>query len=392
MAYTFKDNPKQHLSKEAYTTDEWFQKEQQSLFSNTWRFACMEFDLPNAGDYITLKIGNYPLAVMRDGDGNLRAFHNLCRHRGTELLEGRGNTGKTIVCPYHRWTYMLDGRLRGLPNADHFKKLDKPSLGLKEASLGIFKEMIFINPQSNPKLSFECWICPLGDCVWPHAITENKLSAGKEFIYRMKCNWKVFYENAIDGYHLAYLHENTLGGPLPDKNEWDIHGLNMVWYSTERDEVRNRVPIFVEEQVAKMGGAKEIPGAEEPGYGGVYMLFPTTIVTPSKWSLTISNLEPVSPNETLLRAKTWVPNSWFGMEGNPEQAPGFDKATGEIISDNWTQHPLETGDFQTEDIWVCEKMQRSLNSPEYEVGPLAGGSGSESSIEVFQEQVLDYMK
>ncbi len=392
MAYQFSETPKQQLPKEAYTSANWLIKERETLFSKTWRFACMEFDLPEPGDYIALQVGVFPIFVIRDTDGVLRAYHNLCRHRGTELVEGKGNAGKTIVCPYHRWTYMLDGRLRGLPNPNHFKEINKPSLGLKQASIGIFKEMVFVNPSSEPELTFENWISPLEGSQWLHEITGGSLKAGKEFIYRIKCNWKVFYENAIDGYHLAYLHENTLGGPVPGKNEWDIHGLNMVWYSTERDEVRNRIPVFVEEQVSKMGGAKEISGAETPGYGGVYMLFPTTIITPSKWSLTISHMEAIAPDETLLRAKTWVPKSWFDMEGSPDQAPGYDKSTGEITSANWTKPALETGDFQTEDIWVCEKMQRSLNSPQYEVGPLATGSGSEAPIEVFQKQILDYMK
>ena len=392
MPYEFSDKPRQHLPKEAYTSHDWLDKERKTLFSKTWRFACMEFDLPEAGDYLALKVGTFPIFMIRDVDGELRAYHNLCRHRGTELVEGKGNAGKTIVCPYHRWTYMLDGRLRGLPNADHFQEIDKPSLGLKQASIGIFKEMVFVNPSMAPELTFDDWITPLQGAEWPHEITKSSLKAGQEFIYRIKCNWKVFYENAIDGYHLAYLHENTLGGPIPSKNEWDIHGLNLVWYSTERDEIRNRIPVFVEEQVAKMGGAKEVSGAENPGYGGVYMLFPTTIVTPSKWSLTISTMEAVAPDETVLRAKTWVPKSWFDVEGSPEQAPGYDKTTGEISSYNWTKPALETRDFQTEDIWVCEKMQRSLNSPQYEVGPLAAGSGSEAPIEVFQKQVLDFMK
>ncbi|MEM7215355.1 MAG: aromatic ring-hydroxylating dioxygenase subunit alpha [Pseudomonadota bacterium] len=392
MADTFSNEPRQLLKPDAYRSEEWLKTERELLFSKTWSFACMEFDIPEPGDFIALKVGNYPLFVLRDNDGDLRAFHNICRHRGTEVLEGRGNAGKTIVCPYHRWTYMLDGRLRGLPNADHFSNLDKPSLGLKPAATGTFKEMVFINPSPAPELTFEDWLSPLQGAEWPHNISAADLQGGEEFVYRMKCNWKVFYENAIDGYHLAYLHENTLGGPLPDKNAWDIHGLNLVWYSTERDEIRNRVPQFVEKQVESMGGAKVIPGAETPGYGGVYMLFPTTIVTPSKWSLTISTLEPVKPDETILRAKTWVPKSWFDMEGGPKSAPGYSKDTGEITSDNWVKHPLETGDFQTEDIWVCEKMQRSLNSPVYEVGPLAAGSGSEAPIEVFQKQVLEFVR
>ena len=136
---------------------------------------------------------------------------------------------------------------------------------------------------------------------------------------------------------------------------------------------------------------KTVPGAEAPGYGGVYSLFPLTLVTPSPWSLTISAIRPRSPDRTILEAKTWVPNSWLGYKESPKDAPGFDKATGLISSTNWTQPPLETGDFQTEDIWVCEKMQRSLQSPAYSVGPLAKGAGAEEPVIQFQQTLLDWM-
>jgi len=392
MINRYSDQPSQQLPRSAYLDEVWFASEHEKLFSGTWRFACMAFDLVKPGDFITLKVGNYPIVVLRNSDNELQAFHNLCRHRGTELLEGSGNIGKTIVCPYHRWTYMLDGRLRGLPNADCFQNLDKSQLSLKPAGLGIFKEIVFVSPDPDPDLSFEAWIAPLIGHEWPHEISKSELESGSEFVYRMQCNWKVFYENAIDGYHLAYLHDKTLGGPLPEKNIWDIHGLNLVWYSTENDEIRNRVPKFVEDKIEKMGNTKEIKGAETPGYGGVFMLFPTTIVTPTKWSITISTLEPVSPSETILRARTWMPKSWFGGKENPEDAPGYDLETGEIISGNWKKHPLETGDFQTEDIWICEKMQRSLNSPEYTCGPLASGPGAEAPIDLFQRQILKFMQ
>lgn len=130
-----------------------------------------------------------------------------------------------------------------------------------------------------------------------------------------------------------------------------------------------------------------IPGAEDPGYGGVYMLYPLTLITPSPWSLTISTMEPIDAETTTMRATTFVADSWFGYSESPSNAEGYDKTTGLIESKNWKKHPLDTGDFQTEDIWVCEKMQRSLNSPNYEVGPLANGSGAESMLEVFQKMV-----
>ena len=377
--------PKQILPQSAYTEEQWFARERKTVHFNGFHFFDFDGKLKEPGDFVTKTICGFPLIVLMDHDNSIRAFHNLCRHRGTELLEGEGNCGKTIVCPYHRWTYMLDGRLRGLPNPDLFEELNRAELSLHPASVGVWKDMLFVSP--NPNASFEDWIVPLEEATFPHEIVKGNLIKGEEFIYRMKCNWKVFFENAIDGYHLAYLHEHTLGGPTPDANEWVNHGNHMVWYSTERDDVRNRVPKFVEEQAAKSSVAT-IAGADNPGYGGVYMLYPTTIITPSPWSLTISAMEPVDAETTLLRATTFVANSWLRYSESPSDAEGYDKTTGTIESKNWKKHPLETGDFQTEDIWVCEKMQRSLRSPQYSVGPLAPGSGAESPLEHFQKMII----
>jgi len=380
---------KQILPKEAYTSQEWLLQERKDLFSKTWSMAGLTSDFSETGDFITATIADNPIAIVQDSEGNLRAFHNLCRHRGTELLEGKGNAGKTLVCPYHRWTYGLDGALRGLPNkSECFPDLDRKGLSLMDAGVGIWKGIVFANP--NPSQSFDEWISPMAGAEFPHDITDPSLIAGEEFVYKMKCNWKVFFENAIDGYHLAYLHENTLGGPLPALNEWQQHGQNLVWYSTERDGIRNRIPKFVQEQASKHSMAT-IKGAENPGYGGVYMMFPTTLITPSPWSLTISRMEPVDAETTLLRAQTWVTKSWFNYQDRLKDVPGYNPDTGMIESDCWTQHPLETGDFQTEDIWVCEKMQRSLTAPNYSVGPLAQGSGAEDMLPVFQETIRRYL-
>ncbi len=375
----------QILPREAYVDPDWFARERLSVHFRQFHFAGFSNDLNAAGDYIATTICGYPLIILRDQEGSLRAFHNLCRHRGTELLEGTGNCGASIVCPYHRWTYMLDGRLRGVPNQNLFEEIDRAKLSLQPASVGEWKGMLFVSP--TPLADFAEWIAPLADAAFPHDISTQDLVRGQEFIYRIKCNWKVFFENAVDGYHLAYLHEHTLGGPDPQLNEWVNHGKHMVWYSTERDGIRNRIPKFVEDQVAKSSIAT-IAGAEAPGYGGVYMLYPTTLITPSPWSLTVSTMESVDAETTMLRATTFVANAWFRYAEAPSDAEGYDKSTGLIESKNWKKHPLETGDFHTEDIWVCEKMQRSLASPAYKTGPVAQGAGSETPIQVFQSTVL----
>ncbi|MEX0285988.1 MAG: aromatic ring-hydroxylating dioxygenase subunit alpha [Paracoccaceae bacterium] len=373
----------------AYTNVDWFAAEQKHLFGQAWTLVGHRSAFAETGDFLTITSGAYPLAVIQDNTGNLRAFHNLCRHRGTELLEGAGNAGKTLVCPYHRWTYGLDGQLRGLPDrATCFPDLDRESLGLHPAAIGVWKGLVFVNP--DPTADFDAWLNTVTDNPFPHDIDSEDMKPSEELVYRMHCNWKVFVENAIDGYHLAYLHEHTLGGPVPGANEWVQHGENMVWYSTERDGIRNRIPKFIEDQAAGSGAAT-VPGADVPGYGGVYYLFPTTLITPSPWSLTVSRLIPVSPDETLMRSRTWVPNSWFAATERAKDAPGYSAETGEIDSRNWTQHPLETGDFQTEDIWVCEKMQRSLLGARYAVGPLARGAGGEELLPAFQRILANYM-
>jgi phenylpropionate dioxygenase-like ring-hydroxylating dioxygenase large terminal subunit len=384
------ETPEQLLPREAYISEEWLELERKHLFSNTWAYAGVVSDLPNNGDYKTINVGTFPLVVVRNKDGELGAFHNICRHRGTELLEGTGTVKNTIVCPYHRWSFGLDGTLRGVPNQKEcFPNLDKNEMGLFPASIGIFKGVVFVHPNAEPELSFDDWLATLPDVTWPHDLSSSELVAGEEVVYEMKCNWKVFYENAIDGYHLAYLHENTLGPLFPDANVWEAHGQHLVWYSTERDGARNALPELVESFMKKARVKKSLPDGDT--YGGVYTLFPTTILTPNPYGISISELVPVSAGVTLLKARNWTLKKAKGRFGNIKDAPGYDKDRGVITSDKWKDHPLETYDFQTEDVWVCEKMQRSLQSPMYEVGALAAGPGAESPIGHFQQCLMDYM-
>lgn len=382
----------QILKPEAYTSEEWFARENRDLFSRTWGFAGIASDLANPGDYITAKVGNFTLLAIRGNDGELRAFHNVCRHRGTELVDrGCGNTGKTIVCPYHRWTFGLDGALRGVPDQRScFPNLNKKANGLHRASVGVFKGLVFVNPEPDKDVSD--WLGGVKDVVWPHDITSTEVEDyGETVTYEMQCNWKVFFENAIDGYHLAYLHEHTLGGPTQDKNIWDAYGDNQVWYSTENGMARSRTPNFVTRNMDKWR-SKKIPHAEKEGYGGVYMLFPITLTVANPWSFSISVMEPVSAEVTLLHARVWAAKSWMSMRGSVKDMPGYDKQSGMIKSSHWTIHPLETNDFQTEDIYVVEKMQRSLHSPKYSIADLANGAGAESPLTYFQNCVDRYME
>jgi len=385
--------PQQRLPRHAYVSEDWLERERQNLFGRTWAFAGVIGDFDEAGDFRTVRAGPFSLVVIRDSAGHLKGFHNICRHRGTEILDGHGKTGRTIVCSYHNWTYSLDGGLRGVPaQKDCFPKLDKTTIHLREAAVGVFRGLVFVHPDADPGEPFQHWIDDLGSVPWPHDLSSSDLKASHDdIVYEILCNWKVFYENVLDGYHLAYLHKETLGGLLPHLNTWEAKGRHLVWWSIEREGVKSRIPQFVE-KATKNTWAKTVKGAETLGYGGVYALFPTTILVPNPWGFSISVLEPVDAGTTLLRVRNWAPAGLLSYRFRASDIPGYDRVSGRVKSSHWKTHPLETGDFQTEDIWVCEKLQRALQSPKFEVGPLARGSGGEAALDFFQQCVLEFVQ
>lgn len=373
-----------HLPREAYASPEWFLREQTNLLGQSWHFAGLETELMNSGDFIAVQAGAYPLFAIRMKDDEVGAFHNVCRHRGTTLVDGKGNAGKSLVCPYHRWTYTLGGRLKGAPDmAACFPNLDRKSLSLKHASIGIFKGLVFVN--ANSAANFNAWINPIASKAWPHDLSAKDISETAPLIYEMNCDWKVFVENAIDGYHLAYLHENTLGGPKPSESIWEQNGQHLLWYAIDEQDIRHALPQKSRKE-AKAYWAKSIKAAKEPGYAGVYHLFPTTLITATPYSFSISTLVPVEAGKCRMHVRHWVGPGQSKDER--KYIPGYDPKTGIISSENWTKPALETGDFQTEDVWICEKLQRGLNSPAFELGPLAKGAGAEDPIRWFHDTIL----
>ena len=147
------------------------------------------------------------------------------------------------------------------------------------------------------------------------------------------------------------------------------------------------------------GGAEareltKVKGAEDSHYGGVYMLFPTTIVSPKPYGIYVSRLIPLEPELTLLEARKWnisgESDDWAGQEWGAALA-AKDPQSGRIRLENLKTHPLETGAFRLEDIWICERIQRAMHSPHFAVGALAEGWGAEAPLMHFQQTLLDAM-
>src|SRR3954469_17478934 len=133
------------LEPNLYLEPEVVRLEQEAIFERTWQLAGHVSDLRESGSYLTTDVVDQPVLVVRDHDDEIRAFRNVCRHRGSRLLSGSGSCGKAIRCLYHGWTYKTDGRLIGVPEGREIPDLDKTSLGLHQVRVEVFCGLIFVN-------------------------------------------------------------------------------------------------------------------------------------------------------------------------------------------------------------------------------------------------------
>src|SRR5207245_2498212 len=154
-------------------------------------------DLRVPGDFVAATIGTTPVVVVRDHDGAVRAFLNACRHRGATLAEGQGNCGRQLRCPYHAWSYGLDGRLIGVPSREEFQGCNFGDMSLVPVRTATAGPMIFASLDPDGP-SFEAWSGELGAAL-AHA-RADRMELAFEYVYDVPVNWKVYVENGLEGY------------------------------------------------------------------------------------------------------------------------------------------------------------------------------------------------
>lgn len=205
----------------AYTDSDFFSAECNSIFLNDWVYVCSAFDLQLKGDYKCLQVAGESIVIIKQADGSLKCVSNLCRHRGTPLLdEGLGNQLK-VVCPYHAWTYGLDGKLQGVPFAGK-AKIDKSDHCLKAFSVEIWNNLVFVNLSGSATLLSERYnkITKYFDIFDSKRFIKSY--QGKNEVW--KSNWKLIMENAMESYHLFKVHKNTLEINTPTKKAFYLEG------------------------------------------------------------------------------------------------------------------------------------------------------------------------
>ena len=205
----------QTLPPACYREQAILEAEMQTIFARSWVNVGRADQWPSGGDYMTVEVADVPLVLVRDADGLLRAFSNVCRHRGARLLSGSGNC-RVIRCPFHRWTYALDGHLLTAPRMPENSDFRRADYGLVEGRVAQSDGFVFVCLDDNaPDLQDT-----LGDFSALHAQWAlDGLVTTRRREFEVDCNWKGFLEVFNEYYHLPYVHPNTLSNLYADPDE-----------------------------------------------------------------------------------------------------------------------------------------------------------------------------
>ena len=293
---------------------------------------CPSIALPKVGDYIARNAAQVPLIVVRGRDGKARAFKNACRHRGTELVAGKGCAG-AFVCPYHGWSYGLDGALLGIPHEDGFPDFDTLENGLAEVTVMETNGIIYV-AQRSPDAAAGTADERLGRL--PQVLKDDQIIfAESEMI--VEANWKLHLESFLEGYHIKPAHKNTF---FP----FGYDNLNVIEFCGPH--ARVTFPFRRIEELAE-GLAKNEDVSDKLTY--VTHFFPNVILAELSHHHTLGILEPVSVDQTKITSYHITKST---DEAGREAALAAAKKDLAFVN--------ETG--QHEDIAMVTGIQRSLNS------------------------------
>ncbi len=328
-----------------YTSPEIFALERQHIFLKHWFFLCREEQLPNNGDYRAFDTPGGPVVAVRGSDGVLRCFANYCRHRGSILLEGEGNCGRRIVCPYHGWSYFSDGRLYGCPDMADAEGFDRTENGMVALRTESWAGFVFANFSADPIPLLE----HLGDL--PQRFATHRLERMRctwWITLEPRCNWKLILENAMETYHTGIVHRATVGAQqsrtIQTKGNWLC------------------IQVISGRSIATLPGTTPpfppIEGLDEDARMGTYF----TVINPAcqfavaqdcLWWL---NVTPVAEDRSVLEIGGCFPEDVVAGAGFEAKARPY--------YERWEAVGREDAD-------ILEKQQKALASALYRPGPLS---------------------
>ncbi len=315
--------------------------ELETLFARTWQAVGHVSRLPQTGSHFRADVADNPTLIVRDNAQQALAFYNVCRHRGGPLAIADG-CSKVLQCKYHGWTYTLEGMLRGVPDFAHTELFDKRDFGLAPLPLQIWDGLIFVCLRGSA--------VPLADIVAgiSERIAPQQLAA-KQFhsrvSYDIACNWKVYADNYLEGYHLPIVHPEL--SKLLDYRQYVTE--TYPWYSLQFSPMRKEANFY----------------SDGEGQAFYYYIFPNLMLNILPGRLQTNFILPLSPNRCRV-----IFDYYYDDITSPqaERIIAEDKVYSEQI--------------QQEDIEICEHVQKGLESDGYDQGRFS--PRRESGVHHFQ--------
>ena len=336
------------LPRDAYVSPRVFAFEQERFFAGSWTCVGREGDLEGTGAQRAVKVGRAGVLLARGTDGKVRAFANTCRHRGHELLGiGEATSRRTVLCPYHAWTYDLDGTLRVAPGFREHTDFRPGEHGLVELPLESWHGFLFVNGSGDAP-PFAEHVGALDDLVAPYR--PERLVPLVSHAYDLDCNWKVVLENYHECYHCPLIHpELCQVSPPASGDNFELDG---AWVGGTMD---------LKDHAATMSLDGHSDGVPIPGLDGerlrtvAYLgLFPNLLLSLHPDYVMTHLVEPLAADRSHVIC-TW----YFPPEATDQ--PGFDPG-----------YAVDFWDTTNRQDWsACESVQRGITSPHFQPGPLA---------------------
>jgi len=356
----YSPNPSASLSlkSDAYTDPDWYKADLVSIFGRTWQWVCHVEKVREPGSYIAVEIAGQPIAVVRDREGTLRAFYNVCKHRAHALLAGEGRSNK-IMCPYHAWTYRLDGQLIRAPHTETLENFNVKDICLDQVQVEEFCGFIYVNLDAGtPSLKSQSGDLETEVRFWAPDV--DQLTFAHRLTYDIRSNWKNVVDNFLECYHCPTAHKDFCSLVDMDTYKVTTHGI----YSSHMADAGKSA-----------NSAYDVSNATVRTHA-VWWLWPNTCLMryPGRSSMIVLNIIPAGPDRTL---ETYD----FYLESPEPDAM-------ELQTIKYLDEVL-----QKEDIAIVESVQKGMNTPAFTQGRIVNdpdGSGqSEHAVHHFHGLVLD---
>jgi len=346
----------------AFASEAFFNWEQKNLISHGWNCVGRIDHLPNAGDYRTFEIADMPLILIRDSTDKLRVFSNVCRHRGMMLAEGEGNC-RRLQCPFHGWTYDLNGSLIAAAMMERTEGFDKKDFGLIEIAVETADGFVFINPGKSATPVAEM----LGDFQKVHKpwkLSDMVTTRRKRFDVR--CNWKLFVQVFMEYYHLPLVHGQTLGeiGYQPPEEETFDTGNYISLFG-----IHEGAGAVLETDDTYTCPIIESLDSRESKGSRYTQVFPSLIMCCTRDCMWFFECYPVSADESVFYMNSCFPKQTVDRSDFKDIARAY--------YDRWDV-------ALAEDIDVLEKQQRGMSSP---LATSTRYSWMESGVAMFEQWI-----